>query len=264
MVSKRDVQILDRLGEYATNFEVINDSSFIEINGSDTVELKIGDFESLLEEKISKEIAQYFKIDSLDTTDWKITFNKDYLKKEQSLFFYSAESCAKWLNSENGFNSNSLISEFEKTTIFIFGLKKSYLGPKLIIYPTNESYKDNNIGENESLPILPDNDQIKKVSFVIQSDLNIEPNKFLLSDYPTSILGEVLLKSFIKSLTYCISKEVKSNGAIVIEGIKKVEFKIDEIELGFKELNELSRSLVEVISWIFEERTQTRLKLISK
>jgi len=142
-------------------------------------------------------------------------------------------------------------------------LNKIYKGPKLVISPLQE-LDDSDITQKEYLINLPlDNKKIKENMHVVGENTVINPLNFILNEFESDNFTKTILDYCIKILVLCIVHEVKSHNDFTINGIKRLDLKFPTGHMHFNDSVNLYHRLIAVINWIYEENTQTRLKLIA-
>lgn len=255
--STYEIDFISKIGEMISSCEVVTDSTFLEIVGGDQF-----DIEGLEQTLLALDnLADYVDINSDDPSAWKFNFNKDFFKERDSFYFSSQELFNNWLVNQDPFESNFLLNQdcdCDKILVIINGLSDIIQGNKLVFAPPS---KLNEIPKTDSLE-LPTNTDIKKETHVISSNIFIEPSNFHLVEFIDTDWCKKVIEYYIRSLAYCLANEIRSPDSIVIQGIKRVEINITDFPNQFDQLTQLASDLEETIQWAYEERTQTRLKLI--
>lgn len=251
------IALLHELSVLAQKNEVIHDGSYLHI--VQAVDNSIEHFEEKVK-AFPDEITDFLKISSSDDYEWSVNFNKSFLETNHVTFFVSEANFVSWLDEVAPYSSNSFFNKSDNAKhIFIYGLSESYLGSKLCIHPTSVE----KVNENDFLPSpLPDNKLIRQYTYVISTDLVIEPANFLLDRYTQAAWSRTILNYCVALQAICLAQELPSQHQLVIRGIKRVEFINGQSSLSFDELVCLQKNLTTVLEWVFEERTHTRMKLI--
>jgi len=258
-INIRDVyQHLNYLADLCGYGQLEADISFLTIKFDD-----LDQFRNVIKEseKMPNEIKDYLKLDELEASDeeWSLNFNKQGLFKNGIFFFVSESSFLSWLEDYTLFES-SLLNRPGRKIILVKGLPELFIGPKLLLIPLNNSFKE--IPNPPELH-LPKSALIKEHIHFLGPNLEIEPSEFALSKYPENQIGHRLLEYSCKLLSLCLVQDVLSSNEIRVKGLKTLNLELMNSEMSFSELLSLHNNLIQVIRWVYEERVQTRLKLVS-
>lgn len=256
-ILRNHTKFLNELGEIASKAEVRNDFSFLEIGNISLEEIE--QFKTKIT-SYSEEISDFLALKEDIDESYTINFNKENLLKNGIYFFSSTATFEIWLEKIDPFTAKSFFNSSNRIKyIFVFGLRKSFSGSRLVIGPPSLVIPSRiSVIKN----FIPGDSDIKKNIHVTSDGLFIEPQNFLLEEYESSKWGLKLLNISIQSMAFCLGQEIDSSKKITIRGIKRVEFSVSTELSDFKKAKELYLSLTEAIAWIYEERIQTRLKFL--
>ncbi len=184
-----------------------------------------------------------------ESTDYEITY----------LFFY-ADQFLTWSEGIQPF-SNTEIDATKSTRIFVRSLGGSFGSQKLAVLPWFE-----NASTNASSSAVPDRDSVHELIHTIgPSPLFVSPVFYALTwGKIDGASARGFLKCSIETLAVCLSQELRFDGTryqVVLRGLRKIEpYLSSRVEASYtRELNDVLRKIV---VWIFEERRETRHKLL--
>lgn len=194
-------------------------------------------------------------------SNWKININKLRIPETKIndcfyQIFYSKDEFLNWANKIDPFNSNCPLNLLSPLKIIINGLEDSFGGPNLL-FTRNTS--DGFAVRDMTLPSWSSINQT--VHFVSATPLQFEPLQHLITF--GSVENEYA-KPFLKNsglvLSACLVNEFYSPEKIILRGVKRVQMKLasiaPNIDINFILL------LTDVVSWIYEDKTETRIKLL--
>lgn len=220
----------------------------LKINDGETVSIE--ELNELLESNISK---------------WRVILakNLDNLYeglKGKIIFFFSLKGFERFVEELNPFGQKSILNTTENIVIIVKGIETFAFGPKLFIGDLGKEASFDNSNNN-----FPTSQKIlETIHFISNEDVVIAPSNSVLTngDISSRLLREFIKKS-IQVLAACLINEYYSNKKVVLKGIKRIETSLNTDELNEdKSLPELQSQLIEAVNWVYEERTDTRLKLL--
>lgn len=200
---------------------------------------------------------------------WSITLGKtaltDLLTSRQNdtkVLFFSAKSFNKWISEIDPFTKNSpLHPDFTNPiTIFVDGLAESFGGPSVWVIPLNVDTAA--IGDIEPCD-LPSSSAVHKLIH-INSDclMIINPAGWVIT---WGNLEQDLAKAWLKLsamvLSACLVQELHradNNLQATLRGTKLISVPLTrDVELG-----DLHQTLIKAVLWVYDQRPETRVKLI--
>lgn len=200
-------------------------------------------------------------IDSIDTfgefETWEININKvEQNKNNYHLqYFYSKEKFLDWAKKSNVFDCDYPINKFDKIKIIVKDIPNDFGGEHVFI--------SNNIDKEfcERLYDIPDKNKVSKfVNCISHEPLTINPlNNFIAISNCNDIYSKPFLVKSALTLISSFVNEFYNDDKIILQGIKRVQLKLSngDISLTLKQLH----SIAELVSWIYEDKIETRQKL---
>lgn len=284
-LKNRLLDLVSSLREYGAS---LNEQSFrITISDeklSQPVASAISEIGSLLEQLVPG-IVPNFRIDgeSLPLSDavkqrynvsgWQLVFEKKALAEywklredEETVLFFGEHGFLQWLQVFDPFKKNSNYDpDFRKSvTVRVHGLDEAFGGPDVWVVPTSYTGELPDAG----LSRLPSATQVNNVVHINGSDevIRIDPRGWAVTWGATSSApARSLLRLTCLVLASCLTNEITFSRAgsatISIRGPRRVQLPLWHTgsELDWKGLNE---SLMKAVAWVYEERPETRLKLL--
>ncbi|MDH2568701.1 hypothetical protein QDT73_15215 [Acinetobacter baumannii] len=237
----------------------------------------ISAFRVLATDKFFEDLIIRINEDNLDLDDpqsnidqylnqpWRLILAKHNLAElikardeEKTILFYDRNSIIEWLSLIDPCSPDE---EFEKeTTIRVRGETARFGSPLLWVLPIGEN-TPNNQTEN-----LPDDETVQGLIHVmaLNKTVRISPRTFALT---WGNLEHDLAKPFIKlgvlALSSCIVQELKcddTNYKVTLRGLKRLELSLFKDSDTYDSI--LLKKLIRAVVWIYEERSETRLKLV--
>jgi hypothetical protein len=191
---------------------------------------------------------------------WSFSLNKkaflaSFENSKSHLFFLIPDSFSNWLNSLNPFKWEGP----DKVIISVGGIKNAFGGPGFRIIPPELI-----AGEDMEWPApnLPDDLKVRRHVRVVPNEVRIRPGTFLATRLSGQTkLDEVLLRNSFLTLSAALAQEIFSPERVIIKGYRNAEVAL----LGEPEKPDLKEIelLQEAVEWVYEERTDTRMKLLA-
>lgn len=221
---------------------------------------------------ISEERDNDLSDSMLDGEPWRLVIGKSTITQhlkardnEDTLLFFSVKGFHEWLKNIDPFIMPSTDQEPDfcsPITIRILGLEKAFGGELLWVLPVGT---DSPVIESEScLPSISDVHGLVHIN-AIDKSLRICPNGFAVTwGLKDNIAAIPLINKSAVVLSACLVQEIKrieGRYEAILSGTKRVSLPLIEPE----ELEDLVISLDklrEAVCWVYEERSETRLKLI--
>lgn len=208
------------------------------------------------------EISEY--IDSGEACNsWKIILNKKrILKNEESitrLFFVDFESFKECLNKNNPFSPDCIASKYTSTKIFVNGLEEAFGTLSLFFLPLD-------LKKHSPLPWykikdFPEDLTTIEMIHILDSTIVLSPRTYIPSGKFSSEISKVFLLQCVKVMSACLASIIKNNEEITLKGIRHKDLELS-LEEGFSLDTQKAKQVFELIKWAYEEKTETRLKLI--
>lgn len=208
-----------------------------------------------------------FDFDEASGAAWNLQIGKVPLAKacpqsghEVTNIYFFADQFLKWSLGFDPFTRTELDSS-KSTRIFVRTLQAGFGSAKLSVLPWFDSAPDDLNGAQD----LPTYDTVHEIIHAIGANtIYVVPDYYGLTwgliDGP-SAAG--FLRHSVHTLAACLAQEVRSEKGgyrLVLRGLRKVE---PELYAPSEPLDsQLNGLLVKIISWIFEERRETRHKLL--
>lgn len=199
---------------------------------------------------------------------WRVVLAKDVLAtqlhardEEKTFLFFSVERYISWLSKVDPFTSatNNDPDFIGPTTFRVVGLPDAFGGPSFWALPPN--------GIAPSIPAsnLP-------TATLVQSTIHINADRLIsINPYGWALTWGKLdqaaaiavSKLSVKVLASCLVQELKCKAedlSVTLRGTKLLSV---PIEKDFNNQLALLPTLIEAVSWVYAERVETRLKLIT-
>lgn len=205
--------------------------------------------------------GEYVQIDDIKeyTINDSLTININKIELEINngifQFFYDKESFLEWIKNISPFDPEYPINKFKHLKIVVNKLKNSFAGVNFaVVKKADEDF-------SESLFILPKEREITQiVHCVSEKQISINPyNHIIISSLSQDEFASPFLKNSAIILVSSIVNEFYSLNKVILNGIKRVQLVISN-ENTVVDLN-LVHKLAEVVSWIYEDKVETRRKL---
>ena len=204
-------------------------------------------------------------IDYYLTCSWRLILAKQNLAKlikarddEKTILFYDKESMVEWISLIDSCSPNEDFSN--PTTIRVRGEVARFGSPLLWVLPIGENNVDT------QADFLPDDESVQGLIHVmtLNKTVRISPRTFALT---WGNLEHELAKPFIKlgilALSSCLVHELRcehDNYKVTLRGLKRQELPLLNDSDTYN-IN-LLKKLINAVTWVYEERSETRLKLI--
>lgn len=215
---------------------------------------EIEDFDAYLE-----------KADSF--SEWKLTINKQGLLERKIYseyyvnFFLTAASCKQWIDGVDTLETKNPLNAYSPLQVLL-GEGGYNFGSAALLFTSYDSadLKAPTQGSKE----LPTFDKIQQyVHFISEKPISFDLNTYdlFISDY-SSELAKSLTTQIAKNFAVCAINEYYSASKIVINGIRRINISLfSEPE---KSDYDFIIKLRELISWLYVDRVETRLKLFNE
>lgn len=207
----------------------------------------------------------YLNTDQYLTFSWRLILAKKNLANllkarndERTILFYDKHSMVEWISL---IDPCSPTEDFSNAiTVRVRGEMARFGSSLLWVLPIGE------INVNSSLDDLPDDEKVQALIHVmtLNKTIRISPKTFALT---WGNLNHELAKPFIKlgvlALSACLVQELKCENdsyKITLRGVKRQELSLFDESDTFS--IDLLKKLIKAVGWVYEERSETRLKLI--
>jgi hypothetical protein len=184
---------------------------------------------------------------------------------EDTRLFFSVEGFSEWARFLNPFefkNGGMHPNLLLPLTIRVHGLESGFGSETLWILPCDEIApvipKDNS---------LPNDESVQKLTHVIspESSTHISPRTWVMSwgDFNNDVAVE-FLKYGCLVLAACLTHEFKVSSAairVTVKGSKSQTIALWQSQNDFP-WKSLQTRLIPIVKWVYEERSETRLKLL--
>jgi len=198
-----------------------------------------------------------FQQDLFDGSSWEFNINKiSRILENKYNFFYFIEEFKKWSLSLSCFDSNNPIIKNELLQIIVNELKEkdfivannyTICGP----FGIRKFIETSDIPEFEKIST--------NVHIATRENFILEPKKLFIESGNYSQITAPFFEMCAKSLAVCLVSEIVNENQIILRGIRKIELPISTTKTIF-DLNQLQQ-LKSVIKWIYEEKTDLKIKL---
>jgi hypothetical protein len=196
--------------------------------------------------------------DIANYNDWSMNINKKEfeIKNVYYHFFLSKNFFFEWSKNINLFTQECQINKYEKLKIIVCDIEHYFGGPNFLV----GSNISNEFGECLlKLPTERDISQI--VHCVSETSILIKPQNHIITfSKANDRYVEPFLKNACIVLVASIVNEFYSPKKIILRGIRRIQLSIIDDSTNNVNLN-LVTKLSEVVSWIYEDKTETRQKL---
>ncbi|WP_318629375.1 hypothetical protein [Klebsiella variicola] len=212
-------------------------------------------------------------INESNTQKWTIVFSKTHFaglfenlrEAEDKVIFFSENNLVKWIGNKDPFvQQSSFDPEFSKeTTVWVYGLDKPYGGNLLWVVPVG--WSGDLPHNNDFVYSLPSSEDVYGLLHIsVNQYIQIKPNSFAIT---WGDIGSESARSFIRlsvmTLSCCLGYElnkINNEYHVVYKGTKRVSKVIDYP--ANEDFSKLQKLLIKAVSWIHQERPETRLQLI--
>jgi hypothetical protein len=223
------------------------------------IEIKTIEINKIINYRIDTEVKtdiNDFLKDLFSGSKWSININKIYkLDETKTTFFYSVDEFKKWSKTLNPFNTENPFNKYSKLKIVVRDIIDPIVGTNYIILNQNHSNVFNDY--DDKLPIY---DKILENVHILSKDkFELNPKNFIIE----STINEMSLPFFhmyIITMAASITSEIINENEVVLRGIRKIELKLinkSSLSITKKFIEELRKT----VEWIYEEKTDLRLKL---
>lgn len=218
--------------------------------------------QNILTIKLDGELIQTDELNeylSSSFATWNIHLNKNALVTQNSKqnFFCYLTSLTAWLDKLNPFDTENPFHKFSPLVIFTEGISQPTIGQKFQILPFRATSQVSNIQFK-----VPQTSEVNKIVHSVSAkEVIINPAQFVFAASTESELEKKLYKLATLTLAASIVNEFYSVEKITIDGIRRIELKLFENSDSISKAE--YKNLVNLISWIYEEKITTRQKLFA-
>jgi hypothetical protein len=217
-------------------------------------------------EKYSKRhelnILEKYKDDKIDS--WEFTLNKKSLfesvgSSKGFYFFFSYTSLKSWLERLDVLQMDSFPEAIDGVKIFLWEAESSFGGPNFQILSPKDYLEAPKMWPEVRLPVQ---EAIRSEVHIIANKVLIQPNLFLITKCSGNIgIDEILIRNSFVHLAPTIVNFFYSLDRISLNGIRSIELPL--IRSGEHPSLDDIEQLKVVVEWVYEERVDTRNKLLS-
>lgn len=209
--------------------------------------------------------------DSSMPRSWRVVVHKPKIldalpplrPDEQRILFLSGKSFMLWAGTLSAFKKCEI--DFSKpTTIIVAGLASAFGGSALWIVPVSSA---NEFDPPRTVPPkLPTGEAVHKLIHVISDQaISVNPAAFALNWGDLSLPeATIFLRIYAVQLAACLAQDLYVMDGVVrcsIKGTKRLDLLLENRTDAFT--LEAVTSLANAVIWVYEERSETRQKLIS-
>lgn len=197
------------------------------------------------------------------TKEWKLSLHKARLLiDENHKVFITSNAFIEWANQLTP--TRTLECDFNKPlTIFIKSLAEAFGGPSLQFIPVDTE----DFAPPESLVIFPDEKQVRSIVRVTSSNhLHLNPNSIALTwgnrEQPEAL---PFMRFFMAVMSLCFAQEIyvrNDEVRVMVRGTKNLDSNLTPnwmFDISTKAVDDTATA----ISWMFQERVETRQRLLS-
>lgn len=226
------------------------------------------DLSSIIEsESINKTISYHIDTTSFNSLDdfledilkgsnWKINVNKiPNIQDTGFNFFIDKLEFKTWSSKLNPFSTENPFNKFSNLKIIVKDFDKKLIGKNYVI--CNET--ENKIDKETNLS-LPNYEDIKKnIHILAKEKFILSPQNFFILEGECNDDTVAFFKMSSATLAASLCSEIIDENNLVLRGVRKIELTISKntTKLNLKFLDELKNT----VEWIYEDRTDLRLKL---
>lgn len=258
---------------------VILESTFsLDLEGHDAIgdtityfQVLLTHYEGIVSIEIDNDQATLQDLTDLSNTfspfDWIVHVGKkefsDAVPDENRIVFFTKKGFLEWCEQLDPLrNANPLLER--RTIIAIAGLTTPFGGPQLTI--CDLSLPPSKLS-TERKPQLPDSRQIHGLIHTIADQvLKVNPRQFELSWGEIDCeLAQPIQRLFAAQLAACLAQDVfvkDKNLYAILRGTKRLELPLlpgKSIIINSDKINQLANA----VAWVYEERAETRHRLLS-
>lgn len=255
-------------GISSESFESWNSLTFKGVLKGDDEKEIFKELSSKIESKsINKTINYQIDTESFSTLDnfledlskgskWKININKISNIQETNLnFFIDKDEFKTWSSQLNPFSTENPFNKFKNLLIVIKGFNNKIIGKNYIISNEMEDtiFPDIRVS-------LPDYEEIKKhIHILAKEKFILCPQNFLILQGECTDETLAFFRMSSATLVASLSSEIIDENNLVLRGIRKIDLVISKnsTKLNLKFIEDLKNT----VEWIYEDRTDLKLKL---
>lgn len=203
---------------------------------------------------------------------WRVVIHKPKILEalpllrpnEQRILFLLNTSFVSWARLLGAFKKCE-IDFTNPTTIIAAGLPDSFGGNLLWVLPIVK-FEGFTPPHDTAIPKLPNSEDVRKLIHVITDQpTSINPASFALTWGNLSLPeATIFFRIYCVLLAGCLAQDIYiSDGSVrcSIKGTKRLDLPLEDPLDPI--MNEVGAKLTETVSWIYEERAETRQKLIA-
>lgn len=198
-----------------------------------------------------------FEEDLLENSEWEFNINKiSRLLHNKKTFFYDIEEFITWSEELDCFNNiNPLLSD-DFLLIVVNGLNEN----DIIIANNYIISNKHNEPRYEDVGVVLENDKISStVHFIATDNFKLDPKKLFIHSANYSKLTAPFFEMSFKSLSICLVSEFLNKKTVILRGIRKINLDLFEGKVNIS-LTEL-HALKDTVNWVYEDKTDLKLKL---
>lgn len=202
------------------------------------------------------------------TDPWKLVVRKSALQPafsqsaiQETVFFLSKDEFDSWVDNIDPLkNPDSQVAENKQLIIYSPSVQEPFGGPCLAVLPLR--YKGE-VVFSEAPRLLPDSEQIiLQVHLVPTTLIRLTPRSLSLTwGNCSQAAAEPFRRASANSLAACMVDVLYGHSRVVIKGVRRLEVPIyqhADPEITVEHLDVFERA----VSWLYEERTDTRSRLL--
>lgn len=203
-----------------------------------------------------------YKDEKIDS--WELTLNKNSLfesigSSKGSYFFFSYHSLKSWLERLDVLEIDSFPGKPDGVKIFLWEAESSFGGPKFqILSPKDYLERPQRWPEVK----LPAQEAIRSQVHIMADKVLIRPDFFLITELSGNTgVDEILIRNSFVHLAPTIVNFFYSTDRVSLNGIRSIELPLIKND-EHPSLDD-TEQLKAVVEWAYEERVDTRTKLLS-
>lgn len=197
-------------------------------------------------------------------SQWNYSLNKRAFLKAvglpgTDLFFLTVAGGERWLNRLDGFSDSVIAADVSRLRVWMGDLLQPGGGPCLQLLPGQAATPAPDWPPAQS----PSDAQVRRYVRVLANDTLLRPRLFELT-HPTGVstLDAALRRHSFLAHASALVQDFYRPDRVVVRGYRNVEAPLLEAEET--PAPALVEQLQQVVAWAYEERTDTRLKLLAE
>ncbi len=195
---------------------------------------------------------------------WELTLNKNSLFEsiggsKGSYFFFSYHNLKSWLERLDVLKIDSFPEGIDEVKIFLWEAENSFGGPKFQILSPKDYLE---LDQQWSELCLPDKEIIRSQVHIMADKVLLRPDFFMITKLSKNTsVDEILIKNSFLHLAPTIVHFFYSVDRVSLKGIRSIDLPL--IKKDEKPSLDDIEQLKAVVEWAYEERVDTRTKLLS-